>query len=464
MSVAKALAMHSGGQSAAGETRVIDVTGRRAVALEPAPLPAGGGMDKPIARPPAWRRYTPYGAAAVLLVAAAAWLLHGAGISTYRVAADQLTIGTVTRGQFEDYIAVRATVAPLTTYYLTTEQGGSVKQVLTEDGAIVEAGQPLIVLSNTALRLEIASREADTASQINAIENTKLQLEDTRFRYQSELLDIQHQLAVLKSDLVRDKILLDGNAIAPTLYAQEQEQYRYELQLRDATIASRNTEQQVRTTQLAQLRKTLAWLNDNIATARASLDALTIRAPTSGQLTALDAKVGESKTQGAVLGQVDSRDRFKLTAQVDEFYIGRVAVGQTALFSLGDHDFRATVVKVYPQVSDGTFKVDLHFTGAVPGGIRVGQAIDTRLQLGGTATALMLPNGPFYQDTGGQWAFVLTPDGKYATRRRIELGRRNPEQVEVLQGLEPGERVIVSSYEGFQRVQQVELEKPGHQN
>jgi HlyD family secretion protein len=421
-------------------------------------------MDRPLARPPAWRRYAPHAAAALLLIGVAAWLVHGAGISTYRVPADQLTVGTVSRGQFEDYIAVRATVAPLTTYYLTTEQGGTVKEVRVEDGAIVKAGQPLIVMSNTALRLEVASREADTASQINAIQNTKLQLEDTRFRYQSQLLDIQHQLAVLKSDLVRDKILLDGHAIAPTLYAQEQEQYRYELKLRDATIASRDTEQQVRTTELTQLRKTLASLSDNIATARASLDALTIRAPTAGQLTALDARVGQSKISGAVLGQVDSLDRFKLTAQVDEFYIGRVARGQTAIFNVNDQDFRATVVKIYPQVSDGTFKVDLNFTGAVPQGIRVGQAIDTRLQLGGTASALMLPNGPFYQDTGGQWAFVLSPDGRYATRRKIELGRRNPEQVEVLQGLEPGERVIVSSYQGFQRVARVELEKPSHQN
>ena len=350
---------------------------------------------------------------------------------------------------------MRATVAPLTTFYLTTEQGGGMQQVLAEDGAIVKAGQPLIVLSNTALRLQVASREADISSQINTIESTKLQLEDTRFKYQSQLLDIEHQLAVLRSDLARDKILLDGNAIAPMLYAQEQEQYRYELKLRDATNVSRNAEQQLRTSQLAQLGKTLAWLKDNIDTARASLDALTIRAPTAGQLTALDAKVGQSKVAGAVLGQVDSRDRFKLTAEVDEFYLGRIALGQKALFSVGDGNFLATVVKIYPQVSDGTFKVDLHFEGAAPQGITVGQAIDTKLELGGAATALMLPNGPFYQDTGGQWAFVLTSDGKLATRRRIELGRRNPDHVEVLAGLEPGERVIVSSYQGFERVERV---------
>jgi HlyD family secretion protein len=421
-------------------------------------------MDRPLARPPAWRRYAPYAAAAALAVGAVVWLLHGVGISTYRVPADQLTIGTVTRGKFEDYIAVRATVAPFTTFYLTTEQGGVVKQVRAEDGATVIAGQPLIVLSNTTLRLQVASREADISSQINAIESTKLQLEDTRFEYQSQLLDVQHQLAVLKSNLARDKILLDGNAIAPTLYSQEREQFRYELKLRDATIASRNAEQQLRTTQLSQLGKTLAWLKDNIATARASLDALTIRAPTSGQLTALDAKVGQSMVAGAVLGQVDSLDRFKLTAQVDEFYLGRVALGQTALFSVGGRNFQATVVKIHPKVSDGTFKVDLHLIDPAPQGITVGQAIDTRLELGGAATALMLPNGPFYQDTGGQWAFVLSPDGKYATRRRIELGRRNPDHVEVVDGLEPGERVIVSSYQGFEHVERVELERPNHQN
>jgi HlyD family secretion protein len=421
-------------------------------------------MDRAIARPPAWRRYAPYGAGALLLIGVAVWMLHGIGISTYRVPVDQLTIGTVTRGKFEDYIAVRAIVAPLTTFYLTTEQGGGVQQVLAEDGAVVNAAQPLIVLSNTALRLQVASREADISSQMNTIESTKLQLEDTRFKYQSQLLDIAHQLAVLKSDLARDKILLDGNAIAPTLYAQEQEQYRYELNLRDATIVSRDAEQKLRTTQLAQLDKTLAWLKDNITTARASLDALTIRAPTAGRLTALDAKVGQSKEAGAVLGQVDSLDRFKLTAEVDEFYLGRIALGQTALFSVGDRDFQATIVKIYPQVSDGTFKVDLQFNDAAPAGITVGQAIDTKLELGGAATAMMLPNGPFYQDTGGQWAFVLTPDGKSATRRNIGLGRRNPDHVEVLDGLEPGERVIVSSYQGFEHVERVEIEKSNHQN
>ncbi len=416
-------------------------------------------MDRPLARPPAWRRYGPYVLIGVLAAGGITWLLRGMGVSTYRVPEDQLTIGTVTRGKFEDYIAVRATVAPLTTYYLTTEQGGVVKRVVAQDGSTVKAGQPLIVLSNTALRLQIASRDAGTASQINSIENTRLQLEDTRFHYQQQLLDIDHQIAVLKGNLARDKILFDGKAIAPTLYAQEKEQYRYELKLRAATSASRDTEERVRDTEIGELHGTLASLRNDLTIARESLAALTIRSPASGQLTALDAYVGQSKAPGAVLGQVDSLDRFKLTAQVDEFYLGRIALGQAALFALGGRDYQATIVKIHPKVTDGTIKVDLHFKGTAPPGITVGQAIDTRLELGGASTALLLPNGPFFQDTGGTWAFVLTPDGRYATRRSIELGERNPDYVEVLQGLSPGQKVIISSYQGFKDVERVELEK-----
>ncbi len=417
-------------------------------------------MDRPLARPPLWRRYAPHAAVGALAVAAAAWLLIGAGGRIYRTSLDRLTVATVMRGPFEDYIAVRGTAAPFTTQYLTAEQGGVVKRVLVEDGATVKAHQPLIVMSNAALQLQVASREADTASQVDALEDTRLQLEEGRFKYQQELLDIGHQIDKLKGDLARDKILLDGNAIAPSVYAQEQADYAYELKLQQATIATRDAEQNVRERQLAQLGRTLARLNENVAAANASLDALTIRAPMDGQLTALDAEVGQAKAAGAVLGQVDSLDRFKLAADVDEFYLERVALGQTALFTVDASDYKATVVKIYPQVANGTFRIDLHFENSAPRNIHVGQAIDMRLELGGAAVATMLPNGPFYQDTGGRWVFVLSPDGRSAARRNVRLGRRNPDYVEVLQGLEPGEKVIVSGYEAFQRVDRVEFEQP----
>ncbi len=391
----------------------------------------------------------------------AAWLLLGAGGRIYRTPIDRLTIATVTRGPFDDYIAVRGAAAPFTTRYLTAEQGGVVKQVLVEDGVTVKAGQPLIAMTNAALQLQVASREADTASQVNALDNTRLQLEEGRFKYQHDLLDIEHQIDKLKGDLGRDKVLLDGNAIAPSIYAQEQAEYAYEVKLREATVASRDTERRVRESQLAQIGRTLARLNENVATAKASLDALTVRAPMDGQLTALDAEVGESKAAGAVLGEVDSPDRFKLTAQVDEFYLGRVALGQTALLTVDGRDYEATVVKIYPQVANGTFRVDLHFGNSAPRDIHVGEAIDMRLELGGAAAATLLPNGPFYQDTGGRWVLVVSPDGRSAIRRNVRLGRRNPDYVEVQEGLEPGEKVIVSGYEAFQKVDRVEFEPSG---
>lgn len=401
--------------------------------------PSLSKMDRIIERRPWWRRLALPLGAGVIVAAAAAWLLSGPSGSVYRVPLNQVTIATVTKGPFEDFIAVRATVAPLITDYLTTDQGGTVKQVLVEDGATVKKGEPLVVLANPALQLQVASQQ--------------LAFEQTRFQYQHQLLDIEHQIAKLKNDLARDKILLDGNAIAPSTYKQEQQDYAYNLQLRDAIIASRDVEQKVRATELTQGKS-----ENGADIANASVEALTIRAPMDGQLSALDAEVGESKAQGAVLGQVNSADRFKLTALVDEFYLGRVNLGQETLFAVNGENFKAQVAKVYPQVSNGTFKVDFHFAGPAPTGIHVGQAIDLKVELGGASVALMLPNGPFYQDTGGNWIFVVAPDGRSAVRRNVRLGRRNPQFVEVLDGLSPGEKAIVSGYEAFQKMDRVEFE------
>jgi len=402
-------------------------------------------MDKPLARARPWRRYVPYGVIGIVAAGVIGWLLlQQSKGHVYRLPLNRVTISTVTEGAFEDYIAVRGTVAPFIIDYLTTDQGGTVKQVLVEDGATVKRGQKLIILSNPALQLQVAAQQ--------------ITFEQTRFKYQHDLLDIEHQISQLKSNLARDKILLDGNAIAPSTYQQELEDYQYSLKLRDATVASRDAEQRVRATQLTGQA---AGAQADIA--NAGVDALTVRAPIDGQLTALDAEVGQSKSQGAVLGQVNSADRFKLTAQVDEFYLGQMSVGLESLFTIGGRGFRAKIAKVYPQVINGTFKVDLYFDGAAPGDIHVGQAVDLKLELGGASRAVLVANGPFYQETGGNWAFVVVPDGTYAERRNIRLGRRNPDYVEVVDGLKPGEHIIVSGYEGFQKMDRVEFEKPENQ-
>jgi HlyD family secretion protein len=400
-----------------------------------APVLESQGQDRLIARRPLWKRYWPHCALGLAVAGGAAWLLAGTGGNVYRAPISQLSIATVTEGPFEDYVAVRGAVAPLITAYLTTEQGGTVKQVLVEDGAKVSAGQALIVLSNPALQLQVAAQQ--------------LTFEQARFKYQQDLLGIEHQISKLKNDLERDKILLDGGAIAPSNYRQEQEEYNYNVKLRAATVASRTVEQRVRGTQLT------GDTSGKVDIANAGVEALTIRAPMDGQLTALDAEVGQSKPTGTVLGQVNSADRFKLTAQIDEFYLGHVAVGQEVLFDIDGRNYRAHVSKVYPQVTNGAFKTDCYFDGVAPTGIHVGQAMDLKLELGGATRTVRLPNGPFYQDTGGNWVFVVTPDGKSAIRRNVRLGRRNPDFIEVANGLKAGERVIVSGYEAYQKMDRI---------
>jgi HlyD family secretion protein len=406
--------------------------------------PPDSQMDRLIAPKPAWRRYGPYVAGGALALGIAAWALISTPQSTYRVPINQLTFATVTEGPFEDFIAVRGTVAPLITAYLTTNQGGTVEQTLVEDGAMVKNGQPLIILSNPALQLQVAAQQ--------------LVFEQTRFAYERNLLEIEHEISKLKANLARDKILLDGNAIAPSTYKEQEEEYNYYLRLRAATIASRDTEQRVRATELIGGNR-LGKPGSQQDVANAGVEALTIRAPMDGQLTALDAYVGQSKAQGAVLGQVNSADRFKLKADVDEFYLGQVVVGQQTLFSVDGRDYQAKVAKIYPQVSNGTFKVDLYFESAAPPNMHVGQAIDLKVELGGNPNAIVILNGPFYQSTGGNWAFVVGPTGTEATKRNIRLGRKNPKVIEVLDGLKPGEKVIISGYEAYQKMDRIEFEQ-----
>lgn len=412
---------------------------RRASPEAEAPIANSDGQDRRLARKPAWQRYGLAVLAVVLACTVAFWLMQGKGGNVYRAPLNQLTVATVSEGPFEDYTAVRGTIAPLVTAYLTTDQGGTVKRVLVEDGATVKTGQALVVLSNPALQLQVAAQQ--------------LTFEQTRFKYQQDLLNIDYQIATLKSNLARDKILLDGNAIAPSTYRQEQEEYEYNLKLRAATVASNAAQQRVRTTQLTGDASGKADITN------AGVEALTIRAPMDGQLTAFDAQVGQSKIQGAVLGQVNSADRFKLTAQVDEFYLSRIVVGQEVLFSHGEKAYHAHVAKVYPQVSSGTFKTDLSFDGTAPADVHVGEAIDLKIELGGAARAVLLPNGPFYQATGGSWVFVVAPDGQSAVRRNVRLGRTNPDNVEVIGGLTPGERVIVSGYEAFLKMDRVVFDR-----
>lgn len=420
---------------------------------------SGSGMDRRIEKK-RWPRQRLYWAGGIVAgLAVLAYLLFGfQGGRVFRVNAEQVTIATVQRGTFEDFIPVRGKLAPLSTVYLETIEGGRVERKLVEDGAMVKAGQPLIELSNASIQLDVIAREAEIAEQMNNLRTTDLLFEQTRIRYETDLVEIGYEITRLKRDLDRKKALLARGTISQATYDQVADEYQYQINRRRVTLDAQKKEQDLRAAQSTQLNETVKRLESNLTIARRNLDALLVKAPIDGQLTALDAEIGQSKQPGARLGQIDSVDAFKITAEVDEFYVSRVDVGQTASFTLGGEKRTATVSKVYPQVREGRFLVDLKLDGTLPAGMRRGQAIDLRLELGGSSAALIVANGPFYQDTGGNWAFVLTEDGGSAVRRDVRLGRRNPQSIEVLDGLTEGDRIITSAYQSYLEMDRVEFD------
>lgn len=426
---------------------------------QPGPPPGGAGMDRKIERktwPP--RRIALFAGGGLILLAIAYVALNVEGGRVYSVGADRVTISTVTQGTFDDFIPVRGQVAPLNTVYIESIEGGRVEKKLVEDGAMVKAGQPLIELSNATLQLDVISREAQIAEQVNNLQTTDLLYEQTHLQYERDLKESDYNVLRLKRDLDRKSALLKRGTIPRETFDLVKDEYDYQVGRRDVLAEAMDKEQEMRSAQSKQLQETVDHLNANLDIARRNLDGLTIKAPIDGQLTALDAEVGQSKERGARLGQIDSVDAYKITAAVDEFYVSRINVGQPAGFMIGTEKIDAEIAKVYPQIRDGRFQVDLKITGKMPAGLRRGQTVDLRLELGGAAPALLIGNGPFYQDTGGNWIFVLSEDGKSAVRRDIRLGRRNPQFIEVLSGLEPGEKVVTSSYESFLQMDRVEFD------
>lgn len=416
-------------------------------------------MDRKIERkkwPP--RRIVMVGGGALVAILIAYFALTFEGGRVYRVGADRVTVATVTQGTFEDFIPVRGRIAPLSTVYIETIEGGRVEKRLVEDGAIVKAGQALIELSNSTLQLDVISREAQIAEQMNNLQTTELLYEQTRLQYERDLAEIDYEVVHLKRDLDRKRALLKTGAVSRATYDDVKDQYDYQVGRRDIVAKAQAKEQELRGAQSKQLSETVDRLNSNLEIARRNLDGLTVRAAIDGQLTALDAEIGQSKDRGARLGQIDTVDAYKITADVDEFYVSRVDVGQSASFTIGADKVDAEIAKVYPQIRDGRFQVDLRIIGKLPPGLRRGQTVDLRLELGGAAPALLVANGPFYQDTGGNWIFVLNEDGSAATRRDIRLGRRNPQYIEVLDGLQPGEKVITSSYESYLQMDRIEFD------
>ena len=397
--------------------------------------------------------------ALVLLIAGSFYFTSGK--SRLNVNLDRITVSEITKAPFQESIPQNGTVLPLTTIYLVTTDGGRVEKRFVEDGAILKAGDPILKLANTDLELNMSSAATGVSQMLATMQYAEVQAAQNTVNKQNSLAAMQLQFSEAERIYHLDQRLYGQHAIGSQEMAQATNNfnsYKYQLGLQQEILRQDSISRQ----QQADQNK------ESLQRARASLDivqrkvkGLTIVAPVDGQLTSLDAEIGQSKTPGAPLGQLDVLDGFKVRlSDVDEHYINRVFTGQTGTFNLGnDTTYKLKIVKVYTQVTNGRFMVDMNFVGKVPKGIRKGQTLQITLALSDETTAVLVPKGGFYQQTGGNWIFKVSDDGSVAYRVEIQLGRQNTDYYEVLSGLKPGDKVVTSSYENYGNMQELVLKK-----
>jgi HlyD family secretion protein len=398
-----------------------------------------------------------WGVAVTLAIAAFSFFKPDAG-RALKVDNDRIIISSVDFGRFDDYIPVRGQVAPLKTVFLDAIEGGRVEAIYVEDGAQVEAGDLIIDLSNTQLQLDVIAREAEVTEQLNNLRNTELSLEQNRLEHKRNLVDINYHITRLTREIERLSPLVAKDLVDDGTLERLQDEHDWYTARREVTLESQATDERLQKAQMEQLRIAGAQLEKNLEVARRNLESLNVRAPVAGKLTAFDLEIGQALSRGVNIGQIDDPESFKVTANIDEYYLSRVDIEQTATLTTNGHEYQLKVRKVYPQVKNGTFEVDLVFTGREPDSIRRGQTLQMNLQLGSPSDSLLIPNGAFYQDTGGNWVFVVTVDGTRAVRRNVSMGRRNLRFIEVLDGLEAGERVITSPYTNYLDMDRLELQ------
>ena len=402
----------------------------------------GAGMDRKVVKPktPWWRDKRLLIAIAVVAIAIVGWRAIPASGST-DIDADDLQIGEVTRTAFDDYLPVRASVVPATTTLVGVMSGGQVEELFVQDGALVTKGQPLARLANPDLELTVLSQEAQIASQLGGVAGENLGIQRSRVDRAGQVAAAEYDLVRARRDLDIRRQLHDRGFVSDAGVKSYQEEVDYQTQRLGQLRQGRATEAGITATQGQMLSATRARLQRNLSAVRGSLDALTIRAPMAGRLTNFPLQPGQTLAPGDPAGQIDSEGDWKLEAEVDEYYLGRVEIGQTATTSDGA---KLTVSKVLPTVADGRFRVELTFVTMPRQDLNRGQTLDVRITLGAAKQALIAPVGAWLTD-GGSSAFVIDPDGDHARRVPVKIGRRNPRQVEILSGLEPGQRIITSN-------------------
>ena len=394
------------------------------------------------------KRGIPYLAGALFLLFVV-WLLVRDNSSTLRVDARTISVGTVARGEFNDYIRVTGQVQPITTVQLSPLEAGIVERLVVEEGASVRKGDVLVELSNTSLTLEILNSEAELAEKQNILRNTLISMEQEKLDLRLDKVQLDLDVERKRRTWQQNEELYRSNLIAREDWLQSKEDYELAAKKRELNIERQIQDSLYRTVQIEQMEDNLANMKRNMELIRQRIGNLQVKSPIDGEVGLLDVVLGQSVTSGQKIGQVNDLSDYKVEAEIDESYIDRVRAGLDATFERQDTAFTMRLRKVYPEVRNGQFRADFTFVGAHPRNIRSGQTYYLHLELGQPTDAVIIPRGSFYQSTGGAWIYVVAPEGDRAYKRQIRIGRQNPQYYEVLEGLEPGERVIVSGYENY---------------
>ena len=410
-------------------------------------------MDKIIEKKTGWRvaftrKALPYWLGALLL-AFIVYLIARPNNKTLRVDKDSITVSSAVKGEFNDYIRISGRVQPMTTIHLSPQEGGIVEKILIEEGSKVRAGDPILVLNNDNLDLQILNSEAELAEKENILRNTQIQMEQQKLDVRQNVLEYGTNVERLRRAYEQQKALYEDKLIAKEEYLKAEEDYKLARQKYELMTERSEQDSLYRSTQIDRMEESLDNMQLNMQMIRKRKSNLIVKAPIDGELGLLDVVLGQSIASGTKIGQINSVGTYKVEAQIDEHYIDRVVAGLEATFERQGETYSTVIRKVYPEVRDGKFKADFKFDGEQPDNIRAGQTYYLNLQLGQPEEAVIIPRGTFYQKTGGKWIYVVNKEGTKAVKREIRIGRQNPQYYEVLEGLEPGEKVITSGYETY---------------
>jgi len=395
------------------------------------------------------KKHGPYVAGGCLLLTVLGWLVFGNHASTLRVIQDELTISEVKSAEFKDYVRTNGQVMPIQVVQISPEEGGIVMEKVVEEGSMVHKGDVIVRLSNSNLDLQILNAESELAEKQNLLRNTQVAMQQDRLNNLTEQAQLDMDTHRKQRTFEQNKRLYDAKMINREAYVQSQEDYQLSAQKRSLVSRRLKQDSLYRSVQMDQMEDNLQNMRRNVMLVRQRKSKLEVRATATGELGLLDVELGQSIQPGQMIGQLNDLSDYKVQAQIDEHYIDRVRQGLTATFTRGDKQYQLQVRKVYPEVREGKFRCDFIFRGERPENIRTGQTYYIDLELGQPEQAILIPRGTFFQTTGGQWIFVLDKSGSKAYRRNIRVGRQNPQYYEVLEGLEPGERVVTSGYEAF---------------